>query len=65
MCLNGNAVGIAWVRSHDPKVDICARVNTNEAFDQAFYYLLASSTNEILKNTCDDIWWNLAGGPHS
>lgn len=66
MCRYGNNVGFAWTsRSDDPRADICARVNSNEAFDQAFYYMFSGAANKLLVKTCDDIWWNLAGGPHS
>ncbi len=63
MCRIGNAVNYRSVWTDDPKTDLCTRVESDKAFDQAFYYFSVFFYKELFRG-CDDIWWNLAGGPH-
>jgi hypothetical protein len=57
--LNGN--GLRWQEVGE-RTDYCSRIRSDAAFDQQFYYARMDS-DPGLAGLCDDIWWDLAGGP--
>ena len=62
-CERANANGIEWHIPDPPNGQLCPRVNSALAFDQSFFHVLSESAAEATRTYCENLWWDLAGGP--